>query len=152
MESYGATLTPSDYNPNAITAYKIIEGDQVSYGHIKTNDLEYELDKNRQYKKAISEHNGLIVQLQESIVEWYNPNYTKEEVLLGLCELLQFTPRKEIGVRATISVDVLIELPIDEIEDFDARYYLQDNLSIDSLEGNIGINSFDVDRVDVDWN
>jgi hypothetical protein len=54
-------------------------------------------------------------------------------------------------MQATITVDVEYDIPLDELEDFDARYFLSDNLSIDSWHGDVNVDSFDVTDVDVDF-
>jgi hypothetical protein len=82
---------------------------------------------------------------------WYNPNFEKVEVLNELCEILGHEPKQSIRITATITVDVDYEIPLEEVEDFDARYFLQDNLSIDSWHGDVSVDSWSVEDHDVDW-
>jgi hypothetical protein len=82
---------------------------------------------------------------------WYNPNYEKSEVLNDLCEILGHEAKQDITIRATVTVDVTYACPLDEIEDFDAKYFLQDNLTIDSYHGDVIIESYDVEDADVEF-
>jgi hypothetical protein len=45
-----------------------------------------------------------------------------------------------------------MEVPIDEVEDFDAHYILGDELSLDSSNGDIEVSTWSIDSADVDWN
>jgi hypothetical protein len=57
--------------------------------------------------------------LEEHIVEWYDPNYSKEEVLKALAEHFAINPMKEISVYGTATFSGTIQVPLDEVEDFD---------------------------------
>lgn len=144
------TAMPNSYNPNQLVTYKVIDGDTVSYSTIKTVDLEYELDKYRQYQLRIKNHIKLMSDIEEGIIEWYNPNYDKEEVLAALCELLSYTPSKEITINANLSVEVIVQVPVDEVADFDAQSVLNDCLSMD-YNGDGFVNSHYVDSVDIEF-
>ncbi len=78
---------------------------------------------------------GTVSQLEDSIVEWYDPNYSKEEVLVALCELFGVNPVKEIEVQGTVSFSGTISVPMSEIADFDLS-----NVSIEAE-----LNSYDYD-------
>ena len=80
-----------------------------------------------------------------------NPNVDKEDILSQLCEILNHEPKQSVRITATVNVEVDYEIPLEEVEDFDARYFLQDNLSIDSWHGDVNVDSFDVTDVDVDY-
>jgi hypothetical protein len=54
-------------------------------------------------------------------------------------------------ITATVQVEVEYDCPLDEVEDFDAKYFLQDNLTIDSYNGDMVVDSFDVEDADVNW-
>ena len=82
---------------------------------------------------------------------WYNPNYDKSEVLNDLCEILGHEPKQSVRITATVTVEVDYDIPLEEVEDFDARDFIQENLSIDSWHGDVSVDSFDVCDADVDW-
>ncbi len=82
---------------------------------------------------------------------WYNPNYEKSEILNDLCEILGHEPKQTIRINAVVNVTVDYDVPLEEVEDFDARYFLQDNLTIDSWHGDVVVESFDVEDADIDW-
>jgi hypothetical protein len=82
---------------------------------------------------------------------WYSTNTDKSEVLAELCEILGHEPKQEIRMTATVQVEVVYDCPLDEVEDFDAKYFLQDNLSVDIYNGDAIVDSFDVEDADVNW-
>jgi len=54
-------------------------------------------------------------------------------------------------VTLTVSGTTLVNL--EDVEDFDIRYELSDNLSVDSNDFNTNVDSWDIDLVDSqDWN
>jgi len=123
------------YNPNLLVTYKYIPELTPSHGvqlgeepaatfmTDKVTEIEWQLHKSREYAARSSalaaERRGDIEWLEEHIVEWYDPNYSKEEVLKALAEHFAINPMKEISVYGTVSFSGTIQVPLDEVEDFD---------------------------------
>ena len=84
-------------------------------------------------------------------IEWANPNYDKDEVIAGICEYFDINPTKEVTVTGTISYEVTVNIPLNEVEDFDADYLLGDELSLDSNSSHISVDNWTLDSADVDW-
>ena len=145
---------PETYNPNLLVTYKSITNGEASYPVIKTVDLEYQLDEKRRILDKLNNLQSQVNRIIDNLSAngWYNPNTDKEEVLSELCEILGHEPKQTVRITATVNVEVDYEIPLDEVEDFDAKYFLQDNLSIDSWHGDVSVDSFDVEDADVDWN
>jgi hypothetical protein len=152
METYGATVTPDTYNPNALVQYKVIDGEQVSFPITKVTDLEWVLENARQRTSEYYSLRDKVDGLEEQIVEWVNPNYDKDDVIRLLCEYFAINPSKQVTVTGTISFEVTIDVPLDEVDDFDAHYLLGDELSLDSNSSAVDINSWLIEDTDVDWN
>jgi|694.fasta_scaffold20122_12 hypothetical protein len=152
METYGATVTPDTYNPNALVQYKVIDGEQVSFPITKVTDLEWVLENARQRTSEYYSLRNKVDGLEEQIVEWVNPNYDKDDVIRLLCEYFAINPSKQVTVTGTISFEVTIDVPLDEVDDFDAHYLLGDELSLDSNSSAVDINSWLIEDTDVDWN
>jgi len=152
METYGATVTPDTYNPNALVQYKVIDGDTVTFPITKVTDLEWVLENARQRTSEYYSLRNKVDGLEEQIIEWVNPNYDKDDVIRLLCEYFGINPSKQVTVTGTISFEVTIDVPLDEVEDFDAHYYLGDELSLDSNTSAVDINSWLIEDTDVDWN
>ena len=152
METYGATVTPDTYNPNALIQYKVIDGENVSFPITKVVDLEYVLENARQRTSEYYSLRNKVDGLEEQIIEWVNPNYDKDDVIRLLCEYFGINPSKQVTVTGTISFEVTIDVPLDEVEDFDAHYYLGDELSLDSNTSAVDINTWGIEDTDVDWN
>jgi len=143
-------MESTEYNSNALVTYKKIHDGVVSYETAKVTQIEYELAQGRDLYEKNRKHSSLMNQLEESIVEWYNPNYDKDEVLNALCELIGFTPIKKVRVTGQVYVEVDIDVPANEVEDFDAQQALNDYLVIDYTDGGY-VNSHYVEDVDVEW-
>jgi hypothetical protein len=147
------TTVPETYNANNLVQYKDITDGVITFPIIKVNDLEYKLDRIKNLEDHLSRSQGTIRQIIDKLTvqEWYNPNTEKSEVLEELCEILDHEPKQEIRITGSMTFDIRYDCPLDEVEDFDARYFLQDNLTLDSYHGDVIIESFDVEDADVDF-
>jgi hypothetical protein len=126
------------YNPNLLVTYKAIAGtyaapEEPTYLTSKVTDLEWDLHSARAKEDLLRSLQGTVRQLEDNVVEWYDPNYSKEEVLVALCELFGINPVKEIEVQGTVSFSGTISVPMSEIADFDLS-----NVSIEAE-----LNSYD---------
>ena len=121
---------------------------------MKRTDI-MEMFRIRQYRESrLAEQEKQIGQIIDNLtVEgWYNPNTDKDEVLRDLCEILGHTPQQEMSWSITLTVAGTTMVNLDEVEDFDIRYHLADNLSVDSNDFDTKVDSWDVDCVDSqDW-
>jgi hypothetical protein len=154
-DTYGATVTPAvpaTYNPSALVQYKFIEGENVTYPIAKVTDLEWDLEQGRRSRDNFNELKGTVNELEELLVELYNPNYTKEEALQQIAELFGFELSKTVTITGTINFEVIMQVPLDEVEDFDAHYKLGDELSLTSYNGDVEVNDWSIESTDVDWN
>ena len=155
------TVTLDMYNPHAlVTLKKIIntESGDAQFELYKTTELEGVLDDLRRRDNLISQR----IEAQEkqlgqiidnlTIEGWYNPNTEKEEILRDLCEIVGHTPQQEMSWSITVTVSGTTMVNLDEVEDFDIRYHLADNLSVDSNDFDTNVDSWDIDYVDSqDW-
>jgi predicted RNA-binding Zn-ribbon protein involved in translation (DUF1610 family) len=145
---------PYSYDANTLVTYKSIDNKgEVTYPTLKVNELEIHLDSYRRLQDQLAISNGQISKILDNLSAdgWYNPNYDKSEVLNDLCEILGHEPKQTVTITATVNVEVSYDIPLEEVEDFDARYFLQDNLTIDSWHGDVSIESFDVEDADVSY-
>lgn len=151
--SQGISEVPTTYNANMLVTYKDIIDGVPTYPTIKVNDLEWKLDRIKNLEDFLSRSQGTISKILDKLTvdEWYNPNTDKETILAELCEILDHEPKQEIRITGTITFDLRYDCPLEEVEDFDARYFLQDNLSLDAYHGDIVIDSYEVEDADVDW-
>jgi hypothetical protein len=154
------TVTNDMYNPHSlVTLKKIIntESGDVQFELYKVTELESVLDemtrRNNLISQRIEAQEKQIGQIIDNLTAqgWYNPNYEKSEVLSDLCDILGHEPKQEIRITATVQVEVVYDCPLDEVEDFDARYFLQDVLTVDAYNGDVIVESFDVEDADVNW-
>ena len=154
-ETYGATVTPiavpDTYNPSALVQYKVINGENVTFPITKVTDLEWDLEQGRRWNKNYHDLKEKVNGLEELLVELYNPNYTKEEALQQIAQLFGFELSKSVTVTGTINFEVIIQVPLDEVEDFDAHYKLGDELSLTSYGSDVEVNDWSIESTDVDW-
>ncbi len=143
----------NSYNPNLLVTYKSIKNGEATYPTLKINELEWAMEEKNRYFDRLNEAQSKINQIIDNLSAdgWYNPNYEKSEVLNDLCEILGHEPKQTVTITATVNVEVSYDIPLEEVEDFDARYFLQDNLTIDSYNGDVCIESFDVEDADVSY-
>lgn len=149
LDNLEASIDLDEYNPNALVTYKSIVNGEATYPKIKVVDLEWELEQKNRYSNRIDELIKKINAIEENLTEdgWYNPNYDKSEVLSDLCEILGFTPTKTVQFSGSMTFEGSIEVPLDEAEDFDLQYLLQDELYLTSNHGNLEIDTYEVDSV-----
>jgi hypothetical protein len=144
------TEVPTTYNANVLVTYKDIIDGVATYPTIKVNDLEYRLDRIKRLEEQLSASNSQLGKIIDNLTleGWYNPNTDKDEVLRDLCEILGHTPQAEMSWTATLTVSGTTLVNLDEVEDFDIRYHIGDNLSVDSNDFQTNVDSWDVDYVD----
>ena len=147
------STVPETYNPNALTTYKSINGYDITYPSIKTVDLEGKLDSLVRLEKQLTISNDQIRRIINNLDTdgWYNPNVEKEDVLRDLCEILGHEPKQTVRITGSMSFEVEYDIPMEDVEDFDARYFLQDTLTLDAYNGDVVVQSFDVEDADVRW-
>lgn len=148
------TTAPYSYDANTLVTYKSIDNKgEVTYPTLKVNELEIHLDSYRRLQDQLAISNGQISKILDNLTAegWYNPSVDKEDVLRDLCEILGHEAKQSITISGSLSFEVSYEIPLDEVEDFDARYFLQDNLTLDSYHGDVSIDSWDIEDTDVNW-
>jgi len=112
------------YNPNLLVTYKAIPDtyaapESPTFMTDKVTDLEWELHQGRTNANLAAERRLDISWLEDQIPEWYDPNYSKEEVLKALTQHFNLNPVKQMSVYGTVTFSGTINIPLDEIEDFD---------------------------------
>ncbi|NDF57226.1 MAG: hypothetical protein EB134_05465 [Actinobacteria bacterium] len=93
----------------------------------KVTEIEWDLHNGRAAVDELSKKRLDIAWLEDQVGEWYDPNYTKDEVLQAIIERFGFNPTKEIQVYGTVNFSGTISIPYSEVEDFDLS-----NVTIDA--------------------
>jgi hypothetical protein len=130
------------YNPNLLVTYKAIPDtyaapEEPTYLTSKVTEIEWDLHNGRTNRKSLQNLQGTVNSLEDLIVEWYDPNYSKEEVLVALCQHFGIDPVKQIEVQGTVSFSGTINIPMSEIADFD--------LSSVSIDAELSSYEYDAD-------
>jgi hypothetical protein len=109
----------------------------------KVTQIEWDLHQGRTYAAVAAEARSNHSWLEDQIVEWYDPNYSKEEVLKALAKHFGLNPVKQVEVQGTVSFSGTINIPLDEIEDFDVSNVTVD-VELSSYDYDVDLNVDDV--------
>ena len=151
METTEATELATPYNSNLLVTYKKIHGySEAEYVTDKVTTIEWDLHNGRQSQKTVQALQSKIDSVSSYIKENFADS-SDQESLTEIAEMLDISLTQTVTISAQIQVDVEVELPLDEVNDFDAHYFLQDELCIDSNNGNVSIDSWTVENTDVNW-
>ena len=128
------------YNPNLLVTYKAIPEtyaapESPTFMTDKVTQIEWDLHNGRNNAAIAAQRRADIEMFEEQIPEWYDPNYSKEDVLKALAQHFAINPMKEISVYGTVTFSGTIQVPLDEIENFDLS-----NVTIDAE-----VSSYDYD-------
>ena len=123
-ETFTADQLSVPYNPNLLVTYKYVPEtfaapESPTYMTDKVTEIEWQLHRSREYASLAAERRGDIEWLEEQVTEWYDPNYSKEEVLQALIEYFKINPVKQIEVQGTVSFSGTINVPVSELDGFD---------------------------------
>jgi len=141
------------YNPNLLVTYKAIPEtyaapESPTFMTDKVTQIEWELHQGRTNANIAAERRGDMEWLEEQIPEWYDPNYSKEDVLKALAEHFAINPMKQMSVYGTVTFSGTISIPLDEIEDFDLS-----NVTVDAEVSSYEYEAdFTVDEVSLEEN
>jgi len=136
------------YNPNLLVTYKYIPEtyaapESPTFMTDKVTQIEWDLHQGRTYAAVAAEARSNYSWLEDQVVEWYDPNYSKEEVLRALAEHFKLNPVKQVEVQGTVSFSGTISIPLNEIEDFDVSNVTVD-VELSSYDYDVDLNVDDV--------
>ena len=140
------------YNPNLLVTYKYVPEtyaapESPTYMTDKVTEIEWQLHKSREYANIAAERRGDIEWIEEQVVEWFDPNYSKEDVLQALIDHFKINPTKQIEVQGTVSFSGTINVPVSELDGFDLSSVTID-VDLSSYEYDADLNVDDVSLED----
>ena len=148
-------MSVDTYNPNALVTYKKIAGtyaepEAPEYITDKVVDLEWTLHQGREARTEAQKLRATIGTIQEHMTrsEWYSEGVDAADILTKLEEILGYEPKAEIRITAQIEVEITVELPMNEVEDFDAETWISDWVSVDTSSGDSSCDSWAVSSAD----
>jgi hypothetical protein len=99
---------------------------------------------------ALSNYSNQLTSIQNKMTGdgWYDSSTEKSEVLTDLCDILGITPTQTVSITATLTVCVSHEVPLNELDDFDADGHLSDWLSVEISGGDSNVDDWSVDIAD----
>lgn len=142
-----------NYTTSANMIVKDTTSGEIKYKSVTPYDVNVLFTDSHYCKQRLEKFIDKFNKIEENLTEdgWFNPNYDKSEVLNELCEILGVTPSKTINFAGTMSFEGSIEVPLDELEDFDLKYLLQDEVYLTSNHGDLEINSYEIESVSEDY-
>jgi hypothetical protein len=149
METTNETLqAPVHYNPNQLVTYKVISNDTTTYPTSKVTDIEWALESYRTMKEVFYTKSQLISNLEDMLAGWIEDETSAEDIVSEICNLFGFNPTKTVDFTATVRVHGSIEVPLNEINQFDLDSYVSDGISVDTIGSSVDISSWDIEQVD----
>ena len=114
---------------------------------LSCTELQSQLDS---VSRNFSAVNAEVVQIKQKLTadEWFHEGTDKAEVLDDICRILGVNPTATVSITATISISVTAEVPLNELDDFDADGHLSDWLSVDMSNGDSSVDDWSVDIAD----
>lgn len=150
-------VTQDAYNPHAFITVRRIqpESNDNMYQMYKATEIEEVLNRVNLLEQRIEHQEKKIGQVIDNLTleGWYSDSVDKDEVLRDLCTIFDHNPQQEMSWTATLTVSGTTLVNLDEVNDFDIRYHIGDNLSVDSNDFQTNVDSWDVDYIDSqEWN
>ena len=117
-------------------------------------DVETMRRKINNLETRLTAHENMITQIKENLTYagWYMSSVDKEEILTDLCTIVGHKPTATLTFSANITVEGTVEVPLSEVDEYDLRYNLQDDLIVESNNFNLELDSYHVeDIVNEEW-
>ena len=146
--------TGINYNPHQMIELRRIVNGEEKFIYFKATELEEVLNRINLLEQRIEAQEKQIGMVTDnlSIGGWYSDSVDKDEVLRDLCEIFDHNPQQEMSWTVTLTVSGTTLVNLEDVNDFDIRYHLNDELTVDSNDFNTKVDSFDVYDVDSqDW-
>ena len=136
------------YNPNLLVTYKAIPNtyaapESPTFMTDKVTEIEWALHQGRNDAVTAAEHRSDVSWLEDQITEWYDPNYSKEDVLQALIDHFKINPTKQFEVQGTVSFSGTINVPVSELDGFDVSDVTID-VDLSSYEYDADLNVDDI--------
>ena len=136
------------YNPNLLVTYKAIPNtyaapESPTFMTDKVTEIAWALHQGRNDAVTAAEHRSDVSWLEDQIIEWYDPNYSKEDVLQALIDHFKINPTKQFEVQGTVSFSGTINVPVSELDGFDVSDVTID-VDLSSYEYDADLNVDDI--------
>ena len=141
------TKLANDYQVEALEFKP--NGETVTH-YLTKHDIN-EIFRKKQFTESfLATANETISKIQDNLCAhgWYDSNVTKEEVLEDLCTILSYEAKTTLNWSATIRVEGSTDVLLSDVDSFDLRYFINDELSVDSNNGDTEINTYYVENID----
>ena len=148
-DSSSQTSMAENYQNNATMIVKNQTSGEIIYQSMTPYDVNVLLNDYHYAQQRLSRYISMIDRITDNLTEdaWFNPNVDKDDALWELCEIIDHSPVKTINFSGTMSFEGSVDVPLNELGDFDLQYFLQDEIYMTSNSGNLEIDSYEIDSV-----
>ena len=136
----------TEYNPDLIVTYKEITDGSTEYITAKVNEVEWKLREYRQLRGKMIENNNKLATLESIIISAYE-NSNDQDTLTSIADLFNIELTKQIEFTATIEVNGIMRVPLNESQWIDAETMLSDELSVSSYGNDVDILDYSIFEV-----
>jgi hypothetical protein len=138
------------YNPHQLVTLRVIRDGVESFEVHKATDLEYKLEAAKLNTQELDAADSKLnyIKAEMTTDSWYSDSTDKNEVLEKLEEILGHSPTATISITASIEVYMTLDVPLRELDDFDADAIVSDQLSIDTGWGEATVDSWELQSAD----
>lgn len=143
-------MSADTYNPHQIVTLRVLRDGVESFEVQKTTDLEYRLEAARLNSKELDAADSKLryIKAEMTTDSWYSDSTDKNEVLEKLEEILGHSPTATVSITASIEVYMTLDVPLRELDDFDADAIVSDQLSVDTSWGEATVDSWELQSTD----
>ena len=115
---------------------------------IQTMDIDQINAQIESYKTKVNNLQSQVNRIIDNLTEdyFYSDSYDKDEVLSELCDIIQYSPKKEISFTATIRFNGRIDVDMADVADFSISDALGD-VYVDINNGDVVIDDYDLEDV-----
>ena len=113
------------------------------YLQSQINELKSQLSKHSNCDYWKNENGRVQSQIINLIDSFYSDGDSADEIIETLCQIIDYTPTKEISFTATMTFSGTISVPADEAEDFDLTDILSEAY-VDINHGDVVIDSYEL--------
>jgi hypothetical protein len=143
------------YNETQLISLKSIDPDGVeSIQSMTAKQIEDNItnltERANRLERVLAQSNAQLRSILDLMTEndWYGDDITTGDILDALEEILDHRPTKTITITANLNVFITADVPLKEIEDFDADTFVSESISIDMYSGDANLDDWNVDTVD----
>lgn len=137
------------YNPTNTIVIKVQENYENKYVELNAYDVATLHKDNKFLLDTRSLLQARVNRLTSNLTEdyFFSDSMDKEEILAEICEIFDISPTKTVNFSGTMTFSGSIEVPLNEVAEFDLTAALED-VYVDIHNGDVEISDYELYNVD----